>query len=354
MNIEKYSHTNFTYKPNKFQIEPIELSFKEMDEFNAVYQYVKENFIKVEPTKAKAMPYSSSCKLHSRYMIVQSKTKIELTIVCHKGCYRFVIGNNRNELKNPVSGKESVRTIYKLSKDLGIDLSKYKVDKNTGLKLKEEIEAPHIEIFGAPGIVYTNVHHLDLNSSYASRIIEVYPELKPLYEEMYGKRNNNDNYYKHVLTNHIGCWQSEYCPDYDNKGKIAPYQFAGLSKIAVNNTRYLIEKYIKILQDNNKKILLTNTDGIWYQGDIFHDKEEGNNLGQWKNDHKNCTFIMKSKGAYQFIEDGVCHTVVRGTTELDKEKERETWSFGEIFNHIAMEYYEFNEEQGVVKHVKEI
>lgn len=354
MNIEKYSHTNFTYKPNKLQLQPIEMAFSNMDEFNQIYQYAKANFIKVEPTKAKAMPYNGSCKLHSRYMVVQSKTKIELTIVCHKGCYRFVIGNNRNELKNPVSGKESVRAIYKLAKELGIDLTKYKADKNTGLKLKEEIQAPHIEIFGAPGVVYTNVHHLDLNSSYASRIIEVCPELKPLYEPMYNKRHNNDGYYKHILTNHIGCWQSEYCPDYDNKGKIAPYQFAGLSKIAVNKTRQLIERYIKILQDNNKKILLTNTDGIWYQGDLFHNEEEGNNLGQWKNDHKNCMFIMKSKGAYQFIEDGICHTVVRGTTELDREKERENWSFGEIFNHIAMEYYEFNEEQGVVKYVKEI
>lgn len=32
---------------------------------------------------------------------------------------------------------------------------------------------------------------------------------------------------------------------------------------------------------------------------------------------------MKSKGAYQFVEDGKCHTVVRGTTVLDREKDRE-------------------------------
>jgi hypothetical protein len=32
---------------------------------------------------------------------------------------------------------------------------------------------------------------------------------------------------------------------------------------------------------------------------------------------------MKSKGAYQFIEDNVCHTVVRGTTLLDREKSRD-------------------------------
>ena len=63
---------------------------------------------------------------------------------------------------------------------------------------------------------------------------------------------------------------------------------------------------------------------------------------------------MKSKGAYQFIEDNVCHTVVRGTTVLDKEKSREEWKFGEIFDQVLMEYYAFDEEKGVVKYVEKI
>lgn len=354
MKLEAYKHSLFTHKPNKFQMEPIEMKFADMDEFNEIYAYVKSNFMKVEPTKSGGMPYNASCKLHSRYMVIQGKTKIELTVVCHLGCYRFVIGNKRDEAKNPVSGKQAVRAIYKEAKNLGIDLGKYEVSPEEGKKIKKEIEPPHIEMLGIPGRVYTNVHHLDLNSSYASRIIEAHPELKPLYESMYDRRHENNDYYKHVLTNSIGCWQSEYCPDASNAGKLAPYQFANMSKIAVNETRHLIEKYIVELQRSGRKVLLTNTDGIWYQGQLFHDENEGSCLCQWKNDHKNCKFIMKSKGAYQFIEDNVCHTVVRGTTLLDKEKSREEWKFGEIFDQVLMEYYAFDEEKGVVKYVEKI
>lgn len=355
MNIGRYRHKEFTYKPNKYQIEPIEMPFSQYDEFNEIYKYCKEHFLKVKPTKSKSMPHNTSIQMYDRYMIVQTANKIELTIVCHLGCYRFVIGNKRDEEKNPISGKQSVREIYKAAKKLNIDLSKYKVDSETGEKLKKEIFAPHIQKFGATNLIYNNVHHLDLNSSYASRIIETYPEFKPLYDYMYQQRHNNNDYFKHVLTNHIGCWQSPYCPDVENKGKLTPYQFANLSKIAVNGTYQLIELYIKKLTESGRTVLLTNTDGIWYQGEIYHDEHEGEQLGQWKNDHTNCTFLMKSKGAYQYIENNICHSVVRGLTLLDKEKSRDEWELGDIFNDKAVEeIYTFDEEQGVIKDVKKI
>lgn len=355
MNLKNYQHLNFTHKPNKLQMKPIELAFTDMDEFNKVYKYCKENFMKVEPTKSGSMPYNNKVKLHSRYMIIQSKTKIELTIVCFQGCYRFIIGNKRDEEKNPVSGRKAVRAIYDKAKELNIDLAKYAVSSEEGAQIKTEIVSPAIQEYCIPGRVYTNVHHLDLNSSYASRISEVYPELKPLFENMYSQRHNNDGYYKHVLTNSIGCWQSEFCVDiFSNRAQSKPYQFANLSKIAVNNTRALIETYIDKLNKAGRKVLLTNTDGIWYQGDIYTDENTGPNLCQWKNDHTNCKFIMKSRGAYQFVENNICKTVVRGTTLLDKEKAREDWTFGEIFNNIIMEYYAFDEAEGVVKYGKEI
>lgn len=354
MKFEKYKKSPFTHKPNKIQMQPIEMPFEQMDEFNEIYAYARAHFMKVEPTKSKAMPYNGSCKMHSRYMIVQSKTKIELTIVCYAGCYRFLIGNMRNEAENPVSGKQAVRAIYKAAKELGIDLSRYAVSPEEGQALKTEITQPHIEMLGMPGRVYTNVHHLDLNSSYASRIIEKHSELKPLYESMYAKRHENDGYYKHVLTNSIGCWQSEFCPDVNNAGRLRPYQFAGLSKEAVNGTREIIEEYVDRLKKAGRRVLLTNTDGIWYQGDLYHDEREGNKLGQWKNDHKDCRLLMKSKGAYQFMENGEVHTVVRGITTLDREKDRKDWAFGDIFNDVEMEYYTFDEREGVKKHVKSI
>lgn len=355
MNLKEYKHREFTYQPNKFQIEPIEMAFSDYEKFNEVYLYAKDHFRRIEPTKSHAMPHNRAVDMYDRYMIVQSANKIELTIVCHMGCYRFVIGNRRDEEKNPISGKAAVREIYRLAKELNIDLSKYKVDSEQGEKIKETINAPHIKIYGATGLVHCGVHHLDLNSSYASRIVEKYPEFEPLYNEMYNKRHQKNEYYKHVLTNHIGCWQSPYCPDVDNKGKLSPYQFANLSKVAVNGTYEMICKYVEKLKEAGREVLLTNTDGIWYKGDLYHDENEGTQLGQWKNDHVNCQFIMKSKGAYQFIEDGVCHSVVRGLTLLDREKDRSLWEFGDIFNENAVEeYYAFDADKGVIKNVKKI
>ena len=352
--LEKYIHTKFTHKPNKRQMKPTEFAFTDMNEFNEVYQYCKKNFMKVDPTKSGSMPYNNRCKLRSRYMVIVGKTKIELTVVCYLGCYRFVIGNNRNEIDNPVSGIKAVKEVYKQAAEMNIDLTKYAVDSEVGEQIKTEIHKPHIQMFGIPCRVYTNVHHLDLNSSYASRISEVYPELKPLYETMYNKRHENDGYYKHVLTNSIGCFQSCYCIDINNKGKYKPYQFAGLAKIAVNNTRAVIEEYIDKLTKAGRKVLLTNTDGIWYQGDLYEDEKTGVNLCQWKNDHKQCKLLMKSKGAYQYVENDEVHTVVRGTTLLDQEKDRKDWSFGEILKNVLMEYYTFDEEKGVIKNVEEI
>lgn len=352
--LKQYEGKPFTLKPNKLQIEPITFSFSDMDLFNKIYKYVKENYLRVEPTNSKSMPYDTKYKYHERYMIVKSKSAFELTVICYDGCYRFIIGNIRNEEENPISGKEAVRVIYKQAKKLGINLSKYAVSSDYGKDIKKTISKPHIEIYGRAKRPYSNVHHLDLNSSYASRIIEVYPELAPLYEEMYRERHNKDNYYKHVLTNHIGCWQSVHCPDVNDSKRIAPYQFANLARIAVDGTRTMIETYVEVLKKSGRNVLLTNTDGIWYQGEIYHDENEGNELCQWKNDHINCTLIMKSKGAYQYIEDGVCHTVVRGTTNLDKEKERDDWEFGDIFKDVKMDCYAFDDNEGVIKDEQEI
>lgn len=353
--LEKYIHTKFTQKPNKRQMTPIELEFTDIDEFNEVAKYCKENFMKVNPTKSGSMPYNNRVKLRSRYMIIQSASKIELTIVCYQGCYRFLIGNKLKKGDDQISGKDAVKAIYKASKEMNIDLNKYAVDSHTGRQIKTEIVPPHIEMFGKPGLVYTNVHHIDLNSSYASRISEVYPELKPFYETIYAKRHDNDGYYKQVLNKSIGCFQSEFCIDYNDKGRFKPYQFAGLAKIAVNNTRAIIEKYIDILTKNGRKVLLTNTDGIWYQGDIYEDENTGTELCQWKTDHKQCKFLMKSKGAYQFVENGVCYSRIRGTTNLDREKQRDDWEFGDIFKKkdITMDYYAFDEEEGVLKQYAE-
>ena len=67
MQLETYKHREFTYQPNKFQIEPIEMAFSDYEKFNEVYLYVKEHFRRVEPTKSKSMPHNRAVDMYDRY-----------------------------------------------------------------------------------------------------------------------------------------------------------------------------------------------------------------------------------------------------------------------------------------------
>ena len=59
---------------------------------------------------------------------------------------------------------------------------------------------------------------------------------------------------------------------------------------------------------------------------------------------------MTSVGAYQYVEDGKCHSVVRGLCNLDLvEKDRDKWQFGDILKMRELFTYRFDEEKGVVK-----
>lgn len=59
---------------------------------------------------------------------------------------------------------------------------------------------------------------------------------------------------------------------------------------------------------------------------------------------------MTSEGRYQYVEDGVCHTVVRGLCNLDAlEPDRDKWQFGDIMKIDQMFTYRFDEEKGVYK-----
>ena len=82
----------------------------------------------------------------------------------------------------------------------------------------------------------------------------------------------------------------------------------------------------------------------------YHDENEGLELGNWETDHKNCFFIMASVGAYQYIEDGVCYTVVRGKCNLDSvEPDRTKWQFGDVLKMKDIAAYTWDKEKGVVE-----
>ena len=105
-----------------------------------------------------------------------------------------------------------------------------------------------------------------------------------------------------------GFFQSKYSPVY--------YQFSHLSRAMIHDNNEWIREKVKRLVDYGCAPLLKNTDGIWYSGPLYHDEDEGSGLGQWKSDHINCTWRCKSKGCYEFIENGVYTPVARGVSKL--------------------------------------
>ena len=144
--------------------------------------------------------------------------------------------------------------------------------------------------------------------------------------ELISKINNFQLYEIGKFT--IGYMQSKYCH----------YSLSKLSRDAIKVNNNKIRKLSEDLIKSGRTILLYNTDGIWYTGDIYHGENEGPDLGQWRNDHTDCILRIKSAGAYEFIEDKVYHPVVRGYTNLDKLKDRSQWEWGDIFNATEVIY----------------
>lgn len=345
----KYKHTGYHSKVNKKLIPPnyLYLNDEGVSEFNKILAYCKHYYEKAPATRSRGMCNTAKWRFLHRFTVMPGNQTFELVIVCLEGCFRFIL-KNKPDSSNTVKGIKACREIYKKTDEYGIDFSQYAQGSE---ETKKEIMPPHIAIC-APGIegkVINNCHHLDLNSAYASMLVKTYPELRDMYEDLYSHREDNNDYYKHVLTNSIGAWQSEFCVDYETRRKSKPYLFANLTKVAINGTRARIEELLYKLLKSGRIPLLTNTDGIWYEGDIYHDKDEGDDLGQWRNDHTNCKLLIKSKGAYQYVQDGKCVTVVRGTSNLDLVQEREDWELGAIMNSkLAVEKYKYTD-KGVEK-----
>ena len=119
-----------------------------------------------------------------------------------------------------------------------------------------------------------------------------------------------------------------------------------LSKDAIEDNNIRLLNVATKVNESGRKVLLFNTDGFWYQGEIFHDEGEGEDIGQWHNDHINCRFRAKSDGAYEFIEDGDYYPVIRGIPNESKGD----WEWGDIYTEKAetIDYLYF-EGKGIVK-----
>ena len=255
-----------------------------------------------------------------------------------EGNVRIWLTPNMQEFgkKKPMTGHRGYQLLAKEFAKDNVLLPNYA--EPNGEKIKETIEKPMIDVDeDIIGFTIHGANHLDFHSAYPGALAECYPEMRPTIERIFKQRKDNPEL-KIALDAGIGYFQSEYCKIMD----CGPYSLARLAQKALNRNK---EKMIELTERMKKlgyQILAHNTDGIWYTGGIYHGRGEGPNVGEWENDHINTTIRFKSRGAYEYIENGVYHPVVRGRTRLDDKKPRETWEWGDIFNYGFIYKYAFN------------
>lgn len=326
-------------KVNYARIPVTRLSYSEADilTFNRVYKWLLKTIEKpITRTKSGGICIKEEEIRGNQWDIRNTSSVIELTFKYQSHWYRVQIGYTKKTEEKKLYGSQAWKIFLSICKKHSINMSDYLLGtKEEGLAIKETICKPLIE-FGQDGkhnTVYENCHHLDYNSSYAFGITECVPELTPVINELYTKRDIHPEY-KDVLAILHGYMQSSG----------VHYRLSHISKHANQSNRDRVLELAKKLEDSGRKIILFNTDGIWYQGDIYHDENEGKQLGQWKNDYINCKFRARSKGAYEFIGTKVktnetkYFPVVRGQSSYERIKPREQWEWGDIFKGNVVKY----------------
>lgn len=259
-----------------------------------------------------------------------SNACIEMTIV---GSFMLRIQFRQNssvvqeEGEQKIYGRQAFAAFTKLLAKDGILLDDYA--REDGAEIKKTIPKYIIKaenpMFIGESRIWQNCHHIDFHNSFPAGLVNTHPEFGKTIEQLYENRKTNP-INKAILNYSIGFMQSI-------DGCQARWAHLAKDAIADNNAR--IEELAKRLKKAGRIVLLYNTDGIWYCGDIYHGEGEGKHLGEWENDHINCMFRAKSAGSYEFVENGKYYPVVRGRTNLDLIKPRENWQWGDIFKKEA-------------------
>ena len=287
-------------------------------------------------TKSKGLSKSNP---RCGYAVRDRRSYFEIVAVTVGGAFRVTFTANFDVVnEGGMTGREAFQTIQREFAKDGIDLTDYATDE--GMSIKHfEIEKPYISLTNAcnPGVTYEHAHHLDLHSAYPSGLADAHLEMAPTITRVYEqrKRSGKDKRLKLAMDASIGYMQSEYCR-INGHG----YALANLSRDGINWCNAKIRELTAELMRQGYTPLAYNTDGIWYAkflegrtipSEPMHCSLEGDGLGTYANDHVDCTCRWKSKGSYEYIENGVYKPVVRGYTRLDKIKPRSEWTWGDIF-----------------------
>lgn len=283
----------------------------------------------------------SKSGMHFRYFtkkVAITKSSYELTIIAPSKCYilRFRHDYGKGE-EGKMAGKAAFSEFKKKCQKEGLDLATIAIDN--GKEIKETIPMPDIRMFPLfKDKVLEHAFHVDINSAYMAGIKKAYGHegdgaLGRVIQDIFDHRKDNNKsakYNKAILNCSQGFMQSAYCI-LNHKS----YALAHLSKAGIEYCYNTLQDIIAHYKSLGCTFVATNTDGAWFlQNNVPEEvirATESKELGEYKVDHWDCKLRYKTKGAYEFIENGVYNVKMRGKTRLDKIKPREQWVWGDIY-----------------------
>lgn len=324
-------------KPNRYHAKPVSFPMTQegMEEFNRVYRYVCSlGLNQMVLTKSGGIAQSDS-----NIRAVDTRiygTGVALYVTYGDILYSYIFGyaHKGSSPKGIYPAQAWVHFVRELKRDgVDIDSDRYRLSEVEGRMVKATIPPALISMeyhMGPEDPGLTNCHHIDFHSSYPAGLANTHPEFRKTLERLYDDRHmpGKSDIYKAILNYSIGAMQSTKAP--------WKARWAHLAKDAIEDNVARVMGMASRLTRSGHEVLGYNTDGIWYRGDIYHGEGEGDRLGQWRNDHTDCTFRSKSNGAYEFIEGSKYNPVLRGTIKYDGEKPRSQWQWGDIYRGEAL------------------
>ena len=328
MNLERYKSTPYNYQPSK-RISNI---ITDTDEFNEIISYCQSFPTQYELTEHGAIKSqlimtngwcwdNKNSVSHNTYGIILIKAG---------RMYQFTFwpGKSKEEEKG-ITGLDALK---RFKYYCGKIAAPYALTNNEEIKkVKETINQPLICLTPIGELLkdceLKDVMHLDIHSAYPAFLCKSHPEFYNYFNELYKGRHEHPEY-KCYLNFCVGAMQSL---------KIVGRRFPALARDGINGTRNYLLELTERMRKQGFSILGYNTDGIFYthpQGLEYHDADEGDEMGQWRMDHRFEKIRFKSAGAYEYVEDGEYHAVVRG---IPKEISK-TFVWGDIYKHHPKKY----------------
>ena len=326
--LENYKGVPYNYQPSK----RISNMINDVDEFNEIIAHCQSYPTEYELTEHSAIR-SKLCLRNgwcwdNRNQI--SKNTYSIILIESGLLYQFTFwpGKSKEE-EHGITGLDALR---RFREKCGKIAARFALTDNDEVaKVKETIEKPLICLTPMGNLLkdceLKGVKHLDIHSAYPAFLCKAYPEFYDYFHTLYVGRHTHPEY-KCYLNFCIGAMQSL---------KISGKRYPELSRVAINGTR----QYILDLTDKMRKqgfsVIGYNTDGIFYSHPLdleYHDENEGNDMGQWSTDHRFDKIRFKSAGAYEYVENGEYHAVVRGIPKTLSD----TFVWGDIYKHHPKKY----------------